>query len=66
MNTNLVQDKHILAAVTVNGASASATPFIHSMQPVLSAILTIVQIGVAIVTLLILIHKLKSKNLDKE
>lgn len=59
-------DKSILAAVSVNGASASITPLVHNLQPVLSAILTIVQIGVAIVTLLILIHKFKNKNSDKE
>lgn len=59
-------DKHILAAVTVNGVSASATPMIYQLQPILSAILTIVQVGVAVVTLLILIRKLKNQNPDKE
>lgn len=62
----VLDDKHILAAVSVNGVSASATPAIQQLQPVLSVILTIVQVGVAIVTLLILIRKFKSKNPDKE
>lgn len=58
-------DNHILAAVGVNGVSSSMTPLIHNLQPVLSAILTAVQIIVAVVTVMVLLRQYKQKNKDE-
>jgi len=57
-----LDDRQILAAVGVNGASGSLTPLVSNLQPVLSVVLILVQIGVAVITILLLSRKLKNKE----
>jgi len=52
----------LLATAGVNSVSSSMTPWVQALQPILSTILTFVQIAVAVVTVLVLVKTLKKKN----
>jgi hypothetical protein len=52
----------LLATAGANSVSSSMTPWVQTLQPILSTILIFVQIAVAVVTVLVLVKTLKKKD----